>query len=256
MTATKRGDLWILGDHRVMCGDATDRADVERLMDGERADLVFTDPPYGTNKKTQGERGRIGGKAHLAMGLRQEAFVTAARQYAPILGDHSTEAARLNWEIVEGFSDGQIVWGGNFFADFLPSSRGWLIWDKQNGGTAFADAELAWTSFDVPVKLYRFLWNGLCRKGSHAVNPVPRVHPTQKPVELHMDILSDFSEMGDIVLDCFGGSGTTLIACDMTGRQCRMMELSEAYVDIIVKRWQALHPLEKALHGRDLRGIF
>jgi hypothetical protein len=145
---------------------------------------------------------------------------------------------------VEPISDRQIVWGGNFFTDFLPPSRGWLIWDKQNTGD-FADAELAWTSFDKPVKLYRFIWNGLIRKGSHTVNPVPRVHPTQKPVELHMDILNDLSARGDVVLDCFGGSGTTFIACDQTGRICRMMELSEAYVDVIVERWRALHPLEE-----------
>lgn len=245
VTKTRRGDIWILGEHRLMCGDATDRADVERLMDGVRADLVFTDPPYGTNKKVQKKDGRIGGGTSPGSKL---ANIThhGSREYAHILGDHSTEAARLNWEIVKGLSDEQIVWGGNFFADFLPPSRCWLIWDKQNTGD-FADAELAWTSFDVPVKLYRHLWNGLCRKGSHTVNPVPRVHPTQKPVELHMDILSDFSGLGDIVLDCFGGSGTTLIACDMTGRHCRMMELSEAYVDIIVARWQALHPLEQAI---------
>ena len=253
MTVTRRGDIWILGEHRLMCGDATDWADVERLMDGERADLVLTDPPYGTNKKVQKKDGRIGGENHLAVGLRQPLKV-GARKYAPIIGDHSTEAARLNWDIVNGLSDNQIVWGGNFFVDFLPPSRCWIIWDKQNSATDFADAELAWTSFDKPVKLYRFLWNGVCRKGSHAVNPAPRVHPTQKPVELHMDILNDYSKVGDIVLDCFGGSGTTLIACDQTGRICRMMELSEAYVDVIVERWRALHPLEEPTLAERGRG--
>ena len=252
MTVTRRGDIWILGEHRLMCGDATDLADVERLMDGERADLVLTDPPYGTNKKVQKKDGRIGGGTSPGSKLANKTH-HGAREYAPILGDHSTEAARLNWQIVEPISDRQIVWGGNFFTDFLPPSRGWLIWDKQNTGD-FADAELAWTSFDKPVKLYRFIWNGLIRKGSHTVNPVPRVHPTQKPVELHMDILNDLSARGDVVLDSFGGSGSTLIACDLTGRICRMMELSEAYVDVIVERWRALHPLEEPTLAERGRG--
>lgn len=231
---TKRGDLWICGQHRVLCGDATNREDVERLLDGERANLVLTDPPYGTNKKVQNNDGSIGGHG-LFHGRK-----LAARQYAIILGDTSVDAARLNYDILKDVSDQQIIWGGNFFADFLPPSRGWIVWDKQNGGTSFADAELAWTSFDKPVRLYRFLWNGLLRKGSHDLNPVPRVHPTQKPVELHMEILNVYGEAGDIVLDCFGGSGTTLIAAELSWMKCRMMEMSEAYVDIIVSRWEKL----------------
>jgi len=238
---TQRGDLWICGAHRVLCGDATNRADVERLLDGERANLVLTDPPYGTNKRTQKKNGEIGGGGY-GKGLRDGGwkFKRSARPYAPILGDNSTDAARLNWEIVKDVSDNQIIWGGNFFADFLPASRCWLVWDKQNGATDFADAELAWTSFDKPVRLYRFLWNGVCHRGSHVLNPVPRVHPTQKPVELHMEILNVYGEAGDIVLDCFGGSGTTLIAAEQSWMKCRMMELSKAYVDIIVGRWEKL----------------
>ena len=236
---TKRGDLWICGQHRVLCGDATSRADVERLLDGECANLVLTDPPYGTNKRTQKKNGAIcGGKSLVTLG--GDGRLCKARPYAPILGDNSTDAARGNWDIVKDVSDNQILWGGNFFADFLPPSRGWIVWDKQNGATCFADAELAWTSFDKPVRLYRFLWNGVCRKGSHDLNHVPRVHPTQKPVELHMEILNVYGEAGDIVLDCFGGSGTTLIAAEQSWMKCRMMELSEAYVDIIVKRWEKL----------------
>ena len=250
MTVTRRGDIWLLGDHRLMCGDATSRADVERLLDGERAALCLTDPPYGTRKHVQKKSdGSIGQNTprKLSMGLRDTTYVgPPATPFPLILGDEDTSVAKAAIPHIMALSDAQIVWGGNFFADFLPPSRCWLIWDKQNTG-AFADAELAWTSFDKPVKLYRFLWNGLMRKGSHTVNPVPRVHPTQKSVELHMDILSDFSQSGDVVLDCFGGSGTTLIACDQTGRQCRMMELSEAYVDIIVERWLALHPMERAV---------
>ena len=234
--------MWILGNHRLLCGDATSRADFERLMDGERGDLVLTDPPYGM--KCQHKSGRVGG-GWGGPGCRLHSKdKISIRCYSPMIGDDSTQTFRANFDIIAGASKHQIVWGGNFFTDILPPSRCWLVWDKQNGKTDFADAELAWTSFDKGVRLYQFLWNGVCRRGSYILNPRPRVHPTQKPVELHMDILNDYSKQGDVVIDCFGGSGTTLIACDQIGRKCRMMELSEEYCDIIVRRWQELHPLE------------
>ena len=131
----------------------------------------------------------------------------------------------------------QIIFGGNYFTDFLPPSRCWIVWDKQNTGN-FADAELAWTSFDKGVKLYHFLWNGLCREGSREVEGKTRVHPTQKPVGMLADILKDFSEENDSVLDCFGGSGSTLIACEQLNRKCYMCELDPKYVDVIIQRWE------------------
>lgn len=236
----QRGDIWRLGAHRLMCGDATNQDDVLKLMDGGRADLVLTDPSYGTNKKVQKSDGRIGNGGSVAEVREGQKVFLAARKYPHIIGDNDTNAARMNYEIIKNLSDNQIIWGGNFFTDFLKPSRCWLIWDKQNGDTNFADAELAWTSFDKPVRLFPFLWNGVCRKGSHKLNPVPRVHPTQKPVELHMKILEDYSKSGDIILDCFGGSGTTLIASDQTGRRCFMMEIDPHYVEIIINRWEAL----------------
>ena len=129
-----------------------------------------------------------------------------------------------------------IIFGGNYFTDFLKPSRCWVVWDKENTGN-FADAELAWTSFDRGVKLYHYLWNGLAREGSRKAEGKTRVHPTQKPVGLMARILTDFSNEGAKVLDCFGGSGSTLIACEQTGRKCYMAELSEEYIDVIVKRY-------------------
>ena len=133
-----------------------------------------------------------------------------------------------------------MIFGGNYFTDFLSPSRCWVVWDKQNGEGSFADAELAWTSFDRVVKLYQFMWNGLIREGSRDVEGKTRVHPTQKPVGLMAKILSDFCSDGGLVLDCFGGSGSTLIACEQTGRKCYMMELDPHYVDVIIKRWENL----------------
>ncbi len=245
------GDIWQLGRHRLMCGDSTKAEDVEKLMDGERARLVLTDPPYGIGIVKVQNNGKIDGdksfgathgkhtkppmgKVHGAKGKNA---ILESKEYMPIIGDETTEAAKKNYEIIKDISDNQILFGGNYFTDFLFPSRCWIVWDKENSGS-FADAELAWTSFDRTVKLYHWLWNGLCRKGDRETEGRTRVHPTQKPVGMLAEILKDFSEEDDLILDCFGGSGSTLIACEQLDRQCRMMELSPHYCDVIIQRWE------------------
>ena len=99
---------------------------------------------------------------------------------------------------------------------------------------------MAWTSFSKGAKLYTWLWNGLSRKGDRKTELVSRVHPTQKPVGVLGAILEDFSEKGEKILDLFGGSGSTLIACEQLERRCFMMEISEKYCDVIIKRWENL----------------
>ena len=153
------------------------------------------------------------------------------------MGDDTTETAQKNYDIIKEITNNQVIFGGNYFTDFLKPSRCWIVWDKENSGT-FADAELAWTSFDKVVKLYHFMWNGLCREGSRKVEGKVRVHPTQKPVGMIAYILDDFSKEGDTVLDCFGGSGSTLMACEQKNRVCYMMEYEPHYVDVIIKRWE------------------
>jgi DNA modification methylase len=93
---------------------------------------------------------------------------------------------------------------------------------------------MAWCSFHTPLRIYRQLWNGMIREGERD----KRVHPTQKPVKITSEIVNDFSKTGDVILDLFGGSGTTLIACEETDRKCCMMELDPKYVDTIIRRWQ------------------
>ena len=155
----------------------------------------------------------------------------------PIIGDNTTETAKINYEIVSEISKNMIIFGGNYFTDFLPPKSCWVVWDKQNTGN-FADVELAWTSFDKGARLYKFMWNGICREGDRKTEGIKRVHPTQKPVGLIANILNDFCDSNDIILDCFGGSGSTLIACEQTNRNCYMMELSPQYVDVIIDRWE------------------
>ena len=229
---TKLGDLWQLGDHRLICGDSTDVAVIDRLMDGVKAKLLLTDPPYGIDvvksNKVVGDKafGKVGG-----------GNIVKSKTYSAIIGDDTTDTARANYDVALTCTENQIIFGGNYFTDFLPPSRCWIVWDKQNTGN-FADAELAWTSFDKGVRLYHFLWNGLCREGSREVEGKTRVHPTQKPVGMLADILKDFSEENDSILDCFGGSGSTLIACEQLNRKCYMCELDPHYCDVIIERWE------------------
>ena len=229
----KLGDIWQLGRHRLMCGDSTDKATVELLMDGKKADMVFTDPPYGIAVVQNNQVGG-GGATHFNGKI---GAVVQSSDYMQIMGDDTTDTARLNFEIVKELSENQIIFGGNYFTDFLPPKACWCIWDKENTGN-FADVEMAWTSFDRGAKLYRWLWNGLCRKGERAVEGKSRVHPTQKPVGLIAEILKDFTKEDDIIIDCFGGSGSTLIACEQIDRICYMIEYEAHYVDVIIKRWE------------------
>ena len=232
----KLGDIWQLGRHKLVCGDSTDKATVELLMNGKKADMVFTDPPYGIDV-VQGNKVGGGGATHF--GKVGGENIVQASTYMAIKGDDTTDTARLNYEIVKELSENQIIFGGNYFTDFLPPKACWCIWDKENTGN-FADVEMAWTSFDKGAKLYRWLWNGLCRKGERAIEGKSRVHPTQKPVGLIAEILKDFTKEDDIVLDCFGGSGSTLIACEQIDRTCYMIEYEAHYVDVIIKRWETI----------------
>lgn len=229
----KPGQIYKLGRHRLMCGDSTSREDVEKLIDGEKIALVLTDPPYGVNivASEDGESGIVG------FGEKGKNKIADCKQYLPIKGDETTDTARLNYEILKDVSENQIIFGGNYFTDFLPPRACWCIWDKENTGN-FADAELAWTSFDKGAKLYRWLWNGLCRKGERNVEGKTRVHPTQKPVGMLALIIKDFSKENDCILDCFGGSGSTLMVCEQTNRSCYMIEYEAAYIDVIIKRWE------------------
>lgn len=163
------------------------------------------------------------------------------RLYEPVIGDDSTDAARAHYDVAKDLTRNQIIFGGNYFADFLPPHKCWIVWDKQNGqNNNFADGELAWTSFDKPLKIYQWRWAGMIRKGKRSIELKERIHPTQKPVGMLQAIIEDFTDENSTVLDCFAGSGSTLIACEVSGRTCYAMELSESYCEKIIDRWETL----------------
>ena len=213
----KPGDLWILGNHRLLCGDSKDTHAVERLLDGKRPDAIFTDPPYGIGidghvqftSKTNSKQNR---KAHVFKGW--DADRPAAETFNLILGYQVPTA----------------IFGANYFTDLLPPSKGWIFWGKgQDGMLDASDGELAWTNLEKAIRVVTVNRAALNKDGA--------VHPTQKPTEVVAFSL-EYLEAGKVVLDLFGGSGTTLIVCEQTGRSARLMELDPAYCDVIVKRWE------------------
>ena len=223
--ATRPGDVWLLGRHRVMCGDSTSAPAVNALMAGGKADMVFTDPPYGVNAVSKD--GKVGGSTKRA----------PAKSYRPVIGDEDTGVAMAAYAILLPLGIAKIiVWGGNYFTDFLPPTPCWLVWDKQRPeGLTFADGEVAWTNMTTPLKFIRHRWDGYHRASERTED---RVHPTQKPAFLAEWCFKEYGKSDDLVLDVFGGSGSTLIACEKTGRIARLMELDPKYCDVIVRRWQ------------------
>jgi DNA modification methylase len=244
------GDLFEIGEHRLLCGDSTDSDAVAKLMNGEKADMVFTDPPYGisvvSNNKVRGDKlptfgGAVGGGGGATKKGKNK--IVDAKIYSEIIGDDTTDTAKEFYQTCISLGmENFIIWGGNYFTDFLPVSACWIIWDKENSGN-FADVEIAWTSFNKGSKLYKWLWNGMSRKGSREVEGKTRVHPTQKPVGLFGDIFNDFQFK--ICFDGFLGSGSTMVAAHQLKRKCYGMELDPKYCQVIVERMLKLDPTIK-----------
>ena len=158
------GEIITLGKHRLMCGDATSREDVMRLIGNDTVTLVLTDPPYGY--KVQKKNGTIGGCKHFIQ-LRQKVYLES-RKYPVMQGDNSTDSARKNYEIVKELTSRLIFWGGQCFADFLPPNPAWLFWDKNTGANDFSDGELAWCSFGKRIRKYKQTWNGVCKEATRS----------------------------------------------------------------------------------------
>lgn len=215
---TKLGDIYKLGNHRLMCGDSTSIDAVDVLMNGVSPSCVFTDPPYGISVKMNNP-GTV---------CKEE-----------IMGDKTTEVAAEVFQVCAIWDVPKIFFGANHycFDASLPNASCWITWDKQGGKHVdHADCELAWTSLKGPARVFKHIWDGFRRDSEKGEK---RVHPTQKPVALLVEILDFFSnQVGKEILDMFGGSGSTLIACEKTNRRCFMMELDPHYADVIVARWE------------------
>lgn len=221
---TKLGDVYQLGRHRLICGDSTNPAVIDRLMDGVKAKLLLTDPPYGIDYG-----GMLKGKGDGKGGADKNGW----KSYdAPTWDVERPDESVFSYIIT--LAEESIIWGGNYFADILPPKMCWLVWDKGQRDFSLADGELAWTSFNKALRIKTY--------SRASANREEKVHPTQKPIELLRWCIEDIAERNmervDTVLDLFGGSGSTLIACEQLNRKCYMCELDPKYCDVIVDRWQ------------------
>lgn len=219
---SKLGDLYELGQHRVLCGDSTQVEDVERLLNNVKPDLIYTDPPYGINEK--GDRSNRGG---LAKGNNLPDFKDDTNQYA-IDAYNLCESLKI---------PRQVWWGANYYCHSLPLSNNWFVWDKrveEKQTDTQSDCELAWVKSKwSSVRIFRHLWKGMMKDSERGER---RVHATQKPIALAIWAFDYFKEV-KTVLDLFLGSGSTLIACEKTGRICYGMELDPKYIDVIIQRY-------------------
>lgn len=210
---TKLGDIYQVGRHRLMCGDSSDVLCIDQLLGGAAVQAVVTDPPYGIGidgqKATVRANPKYNRKAHECRGWDSE----------------RPEPGIFNF--IVSLNVPTAIWGGNYFADLLPATRGWIYWSKGQDGLDMSDGELAWTTQSAPLRSVTV--NRAALKGS--------VHPTQKPLQV-IEFSLEYIKADSNVLDLFGGSGSTLIACEKTNRRCFMMELDPKYCDVIVARWE------------------
>ena len=220
---TKLGDIYILGNHRLMCGDSTSIDAVEKLMDGNKADMVFTDPPYGVDYKGINNDSRDG-LEDLLRGVFAN-YITTAKSGASIYCFHSDRCADVFHKVFREFFhfSSMIIWAKNsltlsqtdYQSQHEPCLYGWM-----NNGSH------SWYSDRKQTSVWQF-------DKERVVG-----HTTPKPVALVEKAINNSSKGGDLVIDLFGGSGSTMIAAEKIGRCSRIMELDPKYCDVIVKRWE------------------
>ena len=230
--------------NRITQGDCLE---LMKELDDKSIDLVVTDPPYG-------------------IGINKMNFVTsgAVKVGGAYRNDYTTHDTDWDsdgltkdcFDLMRHKSNNQIIFGANNFSSILPESRCWIVWDKRikdKYSNDFSDIEMAWTSFDRPSRIIRHLWSGMLQQDMK--NKEKRVHPTQKPVQVIINIIKMFSNEGDTILDPFLGSGTTAVACKLTGRDFIGFELDGNYCNIARKRVGSTQGMKEGLvrWGKDGR---
>lgn len=252
---SRQGDLWQLGRHRLLCGDARSAIDFEALMGGEVADLVFTDPPY--NVKIDGNVCGLGTVKHrefaFASGeMSQSQFTTFLADTlgiaASVMRDGAIAFVCMDWRHM-----GELLAAGQ---QCFTELKNLVVWNKTNGGMGafyrskhelvfvFKQGTAEHTNSFGLGETGRYRTNVWDYAGISSISGSRSeelaMHPTVKPVALIADAIRDCSRRGEVVLDCFGGSGSTLIAAEKTGRAARLIEYDPLYCDTIVRRWEKL----------------
>jgi len=217
---TKYGDLWTMGDHRLLCGDSTNARDIERACEGGRISVVIADPPYGINERTDRA---TAGRGKLAKN----------KDFRPVHGDD------VLFDPTPWIEYGEVVlWGANHYCSRLPSTSCWFVWDKRGGvgSDDNADCEIAWTNLNGPARLFSHLWKGCIKASEHGIQ---REHPTQKPIVLMEWCIGKVGE-SEFIFDPFAGSGVVLIAAEKLNRRCFCLEIDPTYCDVICQRYYDL----------------
>jgi site-specific DNA-methyltransferase (adenine-specific) len=224
-TRCKVGDLWQLGSHRLICGDSTDPAVIDRLMDGVKADMVFCDAPYGYKYESNHQD-------KYEMLKNDDKILDFIPAIWGAMKDNCPVYEFCGWQSLKQWLE--------YFENTSLDLKNVIIWKKNNW--SMGDLKGAYAG-QYEVILY-------LNKGRVELNGArdtdiwefdrepPKMHPTMKPIELIAYALNKSSKKGDVVLDCFGGSGSTLIACEQLNRKCYMCELDEHYCSVIIQRWE------------------
>lgn len=229
------GEVVELGHHRLVCGDAFNPEHRALLLQGEKPDMLYCDPPYGmgvetTRKKAASERSW----------RATNAVVATRHDFAPVHGD---DGPFNPVPIIESFSRcrEQFWFGADYYRACLPEGGSWIAWDKRTPsldavfGSAF---ELCWSRTSHRREVARVKWCGVYGMEQEPIGG--RVHPTQKPVRLAEWFLSRYSKENGVILDLFAGSGSTLLACERVNRRALVMEIDPHYCSVIEQRYHAL----------------
>lgn len=223
---TELGQLWQLGPHRVVCGDCTDRGVVERVMGGEVADCLIGDPPYGMNLDTSYSNSVDNPKKN----------IKASRGYNRVIGDNEPFDPSPLFELFAKIPE-QFYWGADYYRGKLPDGGSWLVWDKRTSVEyvqySSSEFELCWSKKPHHRFILRVPWFGII--GTEQQDIQMRLHPTQKPLGVITPIMEKYG--GNIILDPFLGSGTTMVVAHKLGKRCFGVEIDPGYVGVILQRY-------------------
>lgn len=222
------GDLFEIGEHRLLCGDSTDSDSVAKLMNGKKADMVFTDPPYGMNLNTN--------YADI-----HKNHIGEAKNQSKIIGDDE-DFNFLDFYSLFEYVKEQFWWGADYYKNQIPQEGCFLVWDKTLGehkdriGNEF---EICWSKQTHKKVIDRIKWVGFIGLQK---DDGKRQHPSQKPIQLCVRYINDYSKENNIIIDLFLGSGSTMVASHQLKRKCYGMELDPKYCQVIVDRMLKLDP--------------